>query len=184
MKRTITALLAIVLCLGLCACGGKSDNVVAVENAISAIGQVTLDSGDVITEAEALYNALTEDEKSQVENAAQLTTARNDFDTLVEERCIPGTTIELPEYVLSVPNKGAWVVDDRDDFTAYNFWPETETYAKQGFSEYKEHIAERTEITEIDSESFSFTADDGTQISVYLHIYSNSATIQVRVPKN
>ena len=182
-KRIIAALLALVLCLSLCACGGKSDAVIAVETAIENLGEITVDSDAAITQVEEMYNALSEEEKAQVENAPRLTMARKDFNTLVADRCIPGTTIEFPEKVLDIPNKGAWVVDDRDDFTAYNLWPETESYAKQGFEAYKEYVAARTEITEVDSKCFTFQADNGTEISIYLHIHSNSSTIQVRVPK-
>ena len=183
MKRILSAILALVLCLSLCACGGKRDDVIAVETAIENLGEITVQSGDAITQVEEMYNALTEEEKAQVENAPRLTMARRDFEMLVEERCIPGTTIEFPEKVLDIPNKGAWIVNDRDDFTAYNLWPESESYAKQGFQDYKAYVAGRTEITEVDSQCFTFLAQDGTQISIHLHIHSNSSTIQVRVPK-
>ena len=52
------------------------------ESAISAIGTVTLDSGAAIEEAESLYNALSSDDKKDVENRATLTSAREDYEQL------------------------------------------------------------------------------------------------------
>lgn len=65
----------------------KSEAAVAVEGLIAAIGEVTVggenDSLEAITAAEAAYNALTADEKAQVENADALTSARETYDQLV-----------------------------------------------------------------------------------------------------
>ncbi len=64
---------------------GKSELVSATENAISDIGEVTLDSKDKIEAAEDYYNALTDNQKEQVENASKLIESRNAYDKLVEE---------------------------------------------------------------------------------------------------
>lgn len=67
MKKIISLLLALVICLSLCACG-KSQAVRAVEEAIQAIGEVSTDSKNAIENADNLYNALSSKEKDQVEN--------------------------------------------------------------------------------------------------------------------
>lgn len=85
MKRIIALLLAIAICLSLCACG-KSQSVKDVEAAIDAIGEVTLDSGDTIEKAERLYDFLTESEKSDVANKGNLIEARNTYDKLYSEK--------------------------------------------------------------------------------------------------
>jgi len=76
-------LLALVLCLSLCACG-KSEAVAAYENRVAEIGTVTLDSEDAILAAENAYNALTEKEKQSVsETKTILATKRAEYDALV-----------------------------------------------------------------------------------------------------
>lgn len=67
---------------------GKNKNVVAAEEAIEAIGKVTLDSEDLIESAEKLYNILTDKEKSDVSNRLDLTEARKTFDELLNEQII------------------------------------------------------------------------------------------------
>lgn len=47
MKKAVIFIVSIVLCVSLCACG-KSEAVKSAEDAISAIGEVFVDSGDAI----------------------------------------------------------------------------------------------------------------------------------------
>lgn len=85
MKRAISFLLVLVMCLSLCACG-KSQSVKDVENAIKAIGEVSLDSNDAILKAERLYDNLTDSEKSEVENKAALVEARFTYDRFYNDK--------------------------------------------------------------------------------------------------
>ena len=78
MKKVISLLLALVLCLSLCACG-KSEAVKNVEAMIDALGEITLESIDAIRSAEDAYNALTEDEQKKVGNYETLTEARDAY---------------------------------------------------------------------------------------------------------
>lgn len=78
MKKAISLILAFVLCLSLCACG-KSDAVKNVETLIKAIGEVSTESGEAITAAEAAYNALTDKEKEQVSGIDTLSAAKVDY---------------------------------------------------------------------------------------------------------
>lgn len=80
-KRILSLVLCVVICLGLCACG-KSQSVRAVETAIDRIGTVSLDSEDLIVEAEELYDGLTEKEQGQVSNYDVLIDARDRYDDL------------------------------------------------------------------------------------------------------
>lgn len=59
-------------------------SVEATIHAINAIGEVTLESKDKIESAEALYNALSDELKAKVTNAATLTAARATYDDLVK----------------------------------------------------------------------------------------------------
>lgn len=85
MKRVrIVLLLVLSLLLVLTACG-KSKVVQEVESLIDSIGEVTLESGDVIEKAENLYAILSDKEKASVDNRIELVDARNTYDRLVEK---------------------------------------------------------------------------------------------------
>lgn len=74
MKRVLTLILALVICVSLCAC--KSEEAKNAEALITAIGEVTADSAAAISAARDAYSALTEEDKASVENAAVLATAQ------------------------------------------------------------------------------------------------------------
>lgn len=78
MKRITALLLVAVICLSLVACG-KSEAVKSAEDAIAAIGEVSINSGDLIASAEKLYNILTDTEKAKVENRLALVEAQETF---------------------------------------------------------------------------------------------------------
>ena len=61
-----------------------SDAVKHVEDLIDAIGEVTADSGDAILAARTAYDALTDEEKAQVSNYADLQAAEEAFAALSE----------------------------------------------------------------------------------------------------
>ncbi len=79
----LSTILAISLMLLLCSCG-KSKPAKDTEALITSIGEVTLQSGPAITEAENHYAALTEQQKNEIENYQALVDARATFDELVK----------------------------------------------------------------------------------------------------
>ena len=81
MKKLLAIPLVILMCLSFSACG-KSDAVKAAEEAITAIGEVTVRSGDTIANAEKYYNILTDAEKAKVENRMTLVEAKEAFEKL------------------------------------------------------------------------------------------------------
>ena len=81
MKKAISLILTLVLCMSLCACG-KSRAVQAAIDAIDAIGEVSLNSEEVVHEAEKYYNLLTDNEKEKVDNRLVLVEARETLDKL------------------------------------------------------------------------------------------------------
>lgn len=83
MKRIVLLVLVLALCLSLCACG-KSKAAKEAEAAIEAIGEVSIDSGDAIKNAEKLYNILTDAEKADVDNRLVLVEAQEQFAKLQE----------------------------------------------------------------------------------------------------
>ena len=61
-------------------------NAGAVINLINAIGTVTTDSGAAIEQAEAAYNTLSDNAKTQVTNYQVLVDARNQYNTLIAQQ--------------------------------------------------------------------------------------------------
>ena len=84
MKKIIAVILVLCMAVTLSACG-KSQSVKDVEKAISAIGKVTLESGEDIEKAERMYDYLTETEKSKVDNKGDLVEARYAYDKIYED---------------------------------------------------------------------------------------------------
>lgn len=84
MKKLLALLLVLTLMLTLTGCKNKA--VKNAEELISAIGEVTLDSGEAITAARTAYDALTEKEVAKVENYALLTEAEATLTALEEEQ--------------------------------------------------------------------------------------------------
>lgn len=79
MKRRLSVLFAVVVfALTLTACGAISET----EEAISAIGTVTMESLDEIQHAEALFDSLKEIQQDHVENADELKAARREYNRL------------------------------------------------------------------------------------------------------
>lgn len=85
MKRAISLALVFVLCLSLCACG-KSKEVKNVEEMISAIGEVSLESREAIIVAQDAYALLEDTEKEKVSNIDVLNGAVSQYKTLAKEK--------------------------------------------------------------------------------------------------
>ena len=88
MKKTICLLLATTLILSLTGCGMVSDRVIAVEQTIETIGDVTLGSEDRIAEARKAYDRLPEKEKKNVSNARKLVAAEEELQDLKDNRTV------------------------------------------------------------------------------------------------
>lgn len=82
MKKTIAAILALVMILSLTACG-KSEAAKAADAKIDAIGEVTLDSGTAIANAENAVKALSEEDLNALSGRSKLEKARDTYDALV-----------------------------------------------------------------------------------------------------
>lgn len=115
MKKIIALILAIVMCFTLCACG-KSEAVVKVEELITAIGEVSLESKGAIESAQEAFNALTEEEKAEVENYYVLVESHDAFKQL-EENAIKTNAKEVYENI-----KSAWTIADQVGTGIYNVW--------------------------------------------------------------
>lgn len=115
MKRAISFLLAVIMCMSLVGCG-KSKAAKEAEAAIDAIGEVTLDSGEAIAYAEKLYGILTDDEKADVENRLTLVDAKEAYAEL-QGKVIYDNALKSYEKLNEV---AALCVDGMDDI--YGAW--------------------------------------------------------------
>ena len=94
MKKTIAILLALCLCVGLCACGRNSEptetakdtDAQKADELILAIGEVSLERESAILAAKAYYDTLTDDQKAKVENIAILESAIESIEALKVEQ--------------------------------------------------------------------------------------------------
>lgn len=71
MKKVLSIILVLAICLSLCACG-KSQAAKECEELIAAIGEVSIDSKDAIESAERAYSALTADEKDSIADSVTI----------------------------------------------------------------------------------------------------------------
>lgn len=81
MKRAMAILLLLCIVLSFCGCI-KSKAVLATETAIESIGDVTIDSGDDIAEAEEMFYSLSRKEQDSVEGYYKLEKARKSYNKL------------------------------------------------------------------------------------------------------
>ena len=84
MKKALSLLLALVMCLALCACG-KSEAVLGCEKRIENLGEITLDSRSAIEYARIAYDSLSEKEQRKVGNYEKLTNAEGKYENLLSE---------------------------------------------------------------------------------------------------
>ena len=110
MKKAISFILVLAMCLSLCACG-KSEAVKNTETLIASIGDVSLESKSAITAARNAYDALTEEEKETVEGYDTLTSAEAELIKLEEHEAVCtwliGEWVCLNNY-LSFPGGGSF----------------------------------------------------------------------------
>ena len=147
MKRILSLLLALALCLPLCACG-KTEATKAAENAIASIGEVSLDSFDAITQAQKLYDLLTDDEKSKVKNREVLVDALDAYSNAVYTQNIEelkGVYAALKDAYTIVDHYGADIytawqkgIYQKDKFQGANLNSATQYLASQLCLDYDE----------------------------------------------
>ena len=86
MKKFVSFLLALVMLLSLAACGGPSEAAVACQDLIADIGEVTLDSGAAIAEAEEAFDDLEDEDQEKIaESAEKLEELREEYEELVAQ---------------------------------------------------------------------------------------------------
>ena len=85
MKKFLSLFLTAIMCLSLSACGGKSETVKMLDAKILTLGEITIESKELLEEIEAEYESLTDKEKNSIENIQTLRDARTQFNKLQSE---------------------------------------------------------------------------------------------------
>ena len=119
MKKGISLVLALVMCLSLCACG-KSEAASNVEELISAIGEVSLESKDAISSAQEAFDALSEDEKAEVENYYMLVESQDTLRKLEEIEVEETKRANGKEAYDNI--KYAWTIANQIGTDIYSVW--------------------------------------------------------------
>lgn len=123
MKKLFALLLVFAMVLPMCGCG-KSKAVANVEGLISAIGEVTLDSGEAIASAQKAFDALSSDEKSDVENYYILVDSQAAFQEMEEERLLDeAKKAQVAQGKEAYANiKFAWQIVEQAGSGIYGVW--------------------------------------------------------------
>ncbi len=84
MRKLVLVAVAVLTSFTISSCG-KSEEVKNVEEAITKIEEVKLTSNEAIAEVEGLYEALTEEDKSKVENYEEFESKRSEYDEMLKD---------------------------------------------------------------------------------------------------
>lgn len=87
MKRSIILILILAVLISLTACS-QSDAAKAADEAINAIGEVTLDSKQAINQAETIVDSLKSEDLEQVRGIEKLNEAKDKYAAIVLEDAI------------------------------------------------------------------------------------------------
>ena len=108
MKKISVVVLSLFIVLSLSACG-KSEAAKSVDEAIEAIGIVSIDSESAIVNAENAYNALSDADKNDVEKYDSLVKAREEYDAAVKAE-IESLINDANEKIDELDMKGAYEI--------------------------------------------------------------------------
>lgn len=93
--------------------------------------------------------------------------------------CVNNTLYAQPNFVISCPITGAWLVNDHGNFAAYNVWITDTKDMDTALEQYQEYISQYTTVT-TNGSSFTFLDEDGQTCTV---LDSGNGILQVRVPR-
>lgn len=133
MKRIVSLIAILAVCVSFCACG-TSKEAQKADELILSIGEVTLDSEPSILAAKIYYDTLTDKQKSQVENYSILESAIIVVDSLKKE-----------EELRKIEEEYAQIYESAKDFEAKNLIDEACAEYDKLPSDYKD-VAQRKEV--------------------------------------
>lgn len=137
MKRGLLFIVIAVMCLSLCSCG-KSEAATNADNMILEIGEVTLESGNKIADAEEAVGNLKESEYKQLEQVSILEEARATYDRLVEEKRIADNNKAISEIEAAIDSIGVVTLDQESAITsARSLYNKGNDDVKAGITNYE-----------------------------------------------
>ena len=136
MKRTLLILLIAAMALSLCSCS-KSEAAINADAMILEIGEVTLESGDKISDAEEAAGKLKESEYKQLEQLEVLEEARTTYDRLVEEQKIAENEQAMAEIETAIDAIGTVTIEQEPVIvSARTLYDEANDEVKGGIGNY------------------------------------------------
>ena len=194
MRKWIAFLMAVIMCLSLCSCGGLatgglnqekqlSEAAKSCQDLIQSIGTVTLESKEAIENAEEAYAELTDEEKADISDSADvLTDARETYDALEKQAKIDNVIALIDAIDSKVTVKSKDAINDAED--AYEDLPEEDKAKVTNYSklelakvalgvalmEEQEKIkAEKEKVINKYSSKFNIDKDKVEGITWYMH---------------
>lgn len=181
MKRALLILIIAVMCLSLCSCG-KSEAATNADNMILEIGEVTLESGDKIANAEEAVGNLKESEYKQLEQISILEEARTTYDRLVEEKRIVDNNNAISEIETAINDIGTVTLDQESTIDSVRFlYNKGNDEVKAGITNYE--VLEQAEaqlsnlkvqnVINLIGQIGQVTLDSGEKIDIAKTAYNN-----------
>lgn len=179
MKKHLMLVLALTMCLTLTSC--KSEAAKSVDNLISAIGEVTLDSESKIIEAENAVAALEEKDRKQIDKEKVLLDARAQYEDLVKDK-------EAQEVADAVSAIGTVTLDSEKsinaarklyDSKAADIQERVSNYSELEAAEEKLKDLKAAEIIKLIDKIGTVTLDSEKSVSAARKLY-NSANAEIQ----
>lgn len=172
MKRTVAFILSLCTVFTLCACG-RTYTAQEAEEAIEAIGEVSLEDKKAIRTAERIYESLGEEEQKKVAHADDLAAARETYDMLLAEykRVRPEGKEAAIKAVKRLSLVGEWVCVRTDGFVFLNLSEDGTAEAKDAYG--TEDVFFWTLSDELDS----ITLDNGKPCTFQLGEFAGFTAI-------
>lgn len=164
MKKVCSLILVFVLSLLLCACG-KSEAAENAERLISSIGEVSLESKNALDAAQCAFDALSEEDKKQVENYYILVEGQAVYKELEEQNALEEQSDLGKKTYESI--KTAWEITERIGADIYNIWYGSIWTRDDLDAKGIQFFVDETELSEKEIieglASYSFLADYGDE---------------------
>ena len=166
MKRELLVLIIAVMCLSLCSCG-KSEAATNADNMILEIGEITLQSGDKITDAEEAVGNLKESEYKQLEQISILEEARTTYDRLVEEKRIADNNKAISEIKSAIDAIGAVTLEQESAIiSARTLYNKGNNDVKAGITNYEVLEQAEAELSNLKVQTVINLIDQIGQVSL------------------
>lgn len=159
----------------------------AVEDAINGIGEVSLDSADLIDEVGEKYSGLTADQQKKVTNAATLKDAQSKIDELKKQFAV-GETVTTEDWKVTLTN--VYVSSKLESSESRTYWEPQDGGAFLILEVDLEHLNSGNESVDGDAladivatyKSNTYTSWDYQYVASELWLYAQRHTLDANMP--